>query len=128
MNVNKTFLAGNITRTPETRSVGSTTLTKFGVATNRHYTANGEKKQEATFVDVLAWGKTGETIAKYLKKGDPIFIEGRLSFSSWEDKATGSKRSKLEVVCESFQFVGSTSKSNDAPSSEREPDYGDTPF
>ena len=126
MNVNKTFLAGNITREPDTRSVGSTTLTKFGVAANRHYTVNGEKKQEATFVDVLAWGKTGETIAKYLKKGDPIFIEGRLSFSSWEDKATGSKRSKLEVVCEPFQFVGSSSSTDSKKSTE--PDYGDTPF
>jgi single-strand DNA-binding protein len=125
MNVNKTFLGGNITREPETRHVGSTTLTKFGVATNRHYTANGEKKQEATFVDVLAWGKTGETIAKYLKKGDPIFIEGRLSFSLWEDKSTGSKRSKLEVVCESFQFVGSSSTDSKKST---EPDYGDVPF
>jgi len=112
---NKVILMGNLTRDPELKNTaGGTALAKFGIATNETYTSQGERKQRTTFVDVVAWGKTGETIAKYLKKGSPIFLEGRLEFSSWKDNATGQNRSKLEVVVDKFQFVGGSSGTNDA--------------
>jgi single-strand DNA-binding protein len=106
---NKVILMGNLTRDPEVRSTASgQTVTALGLATNRTYTVGGpggEKREEVTFIDVDFWGKRGEVIAQYLKKGDPIFIEGRLSFRQWDDKE-GNKRSKLSVTGESFEFVG----------------------
>ncbi len=115
MNLNKLLLAGNLTRAPEMRyTQGGTAVCKFGLAVNRRYVVNGEKREDTCFVDCTAFGKTGEVIEKYFDKGKPIFIEGRLSFSQWEDKQTGDKRSKLEVVVESFQFVGSGKDSDSA--------------
>lgn len=106
---NKVILLGNLTRDPEVRSLPSgQTVTEIGVASNRTYTVGGpggEKKEEVTFVDVSFWGRGGELIAQYLHKGDPIFIEGRLNFRQWEGK-DGTKRSKLSVVGENFQFIG----------------------
>ena len=109
---NKVILMGNLTRDPEVRSTpGGQSVTALGIATNRTYTAGGrdgqggEKREEVTFVDVDFWGRTGELIAQYLRKGDPIFIEGRLHFRQWEDKE-GGKRSKLSVTGENFQFIG----------------------
>jgi len=106
---NKVLLMGNLTRDPEVRSTpGGQTVTALGLATNRTYTVGGpggEKREEVTFIDVDFWGKRGEVIAQYLKKGDPIFIEGRLTFRQWDDKE-GNKRSKLSVTGESFEFVG----------------------
>ena len=106
---NKVLLMGNLTRDPEIRSLPSgQTVTELGIASNRTYTAGGpggEKREEVTFVDVSFWGRAGEVIAQYLKKGDPIFIEGRLTFRQWETKE-GQKRSKLAVTGENFQFIG----------------------
>ena len=106
---NKVILMGNLTRDPEVRSTSSgQSVTALGLATNRTYTVGGpggEKKEEVTFIDVDFWGKRGEVIAQYLKKGDPIFIEGRLNFRQWDDK-DGNKRSKLSVTGENFEFVG----------------------
>ena len=106
---NKVILMGNLTRDPEVRSTSSgQTVTALGIASNRTYTVGGpggEKREEVTFIDVDFWGKRGEVIAQYLKKGDPIFIEGRLSFRQWDDKE-GNKRSKLSVTGESFEFIG----------------------
>ncbi len=106
---NKVILMGNLTRDPEVRSTsGGQSVTALGLATNRTYTVGGpggEKREEVTFIDVDFWGKRGEVIAQYLKKGDPIFIEGRLSFRQWDDKE-GNKRSKLSVTGETFEFVG----------------------
>jgi single-strand DNA-binding protein len=134
MNLNKVELIGNLTRDVESRTVGSnnTTLAKFGLAVNEKFTSQGEKKERTTFIDCIAWGKTGEIIAKYLKKGSPIFIEhGRLEFSSWDDKNGGGKRSKLEVVVERFQFVPTGQRDENAParsSKGSDVDYGDIPF
>lgn len=109
---NKVILLGNLTRDPEVRSTPSgQTVTEIGVASNRTYTVGGpggEKREEVTFVDVSFWGRAGELIAQYLHKGDPIFVEGRLNFRSWEAK-DGGKRSKLSVVGENFQFIGGRS-------------------
>ena len=108
-NFNKVILMGNLTRDPEVRSTSSgQSVTALGLATNRTYTVGGpggEKKEEVTFIDVDFWGKRGEVIAQYLKKGDPIFIEGRLTFRQWDDK-DGNKRSKLSVTAENFEFLG----------------------
>jgi single-strand DNA-binding protein len=79
----------------------------LGIAVNRVYTTDsGEKREEATFVDVTFWGRTAEVAGEYLKKGRPIFIEGRLQLDSWEDKQSGQKRSKLKVIGETMQLLG----------------------
>ncbi len=107
-NVNKVFLMGNLTRDPQISYLPSqTAVCEIGLAINRNWTAqDGQKREEVTFVDCSAFGKTAETIGKYLKKGRPIFIEGRLKYDTWEDKE-GKKRSRLRVVVDQFQFVDS---------------------
>jgi single-strand DNA-binding protein len=104
---NKVILMGNLTRDVELRAISSgQQVGKIGLAVNRHFTtASGEKREEVTFVDCEAWGKTAEIMAKYLTKGKPVLIEGRLKYDQWDDK-DGNKRSALRVVIESFQFVG----------------------
>ncbi len=105
---NKVLLMGNLTRDPQLKYLPSQmAVAEFGVACNRKFrTAAGEDREEVTFVDVTAFGKTGEVINQYFTKGKPIFIEGRLKYDQWEDKQGGGKRSKLTVVVENFQFVG----------------------
>jgi single-strand DNA-binding protein len=105
-NLNKVLLIGRLTRDPESRSLKSgTAVVSFGLAVNRTYTRqdSGEKVEETCFLDVEAWGRTGETIVRYMKKGRQIFIEGRLKLDTWEKD--GQKRSKLSVVVENFQFI-----------------------
>jgi len=106
---NKVILAGNLTRDPELRyTPKGTAIARLGIACNRKWNSEtGEMKEEVTFVDVDAFGKTAETIGQYLKKGRPILIEGRLRYDTWEDKQSGQKKSKLGVVLESFQFLDS---------------------
>ncbi len=105
---NKVLLMGNLTRDPELRFTASNQpVAQIGLAVNRHYTSStGEKKEEVTFVDCEAWGRTAELINQYFAKGRPIFIEGRLRLDQWEDQQ-GQKRSRHKVVIESFQFVDS---------------------
>ena len=107
-NFNKVYLMGNLTRDVELKSIqGGSTVARIGLAVNRNFTTqSGEKREEVCFVDCEAWGRTGETMAKYLSKGRPVFIEGRLKLDQWEDKE-GNKQSKLRVVVEGFQFVDS---------------------
>ena len=105
-NLNKVLLIGRLTRDPETRTIQSgSSVTQLGLAVNRTYTRrdSGEKVEETCFVDAEAWGRTGETIQRYMNKGRQIFIEGRLKFDSWE--RDGQRRSKLSVVVENFQFI-----------------------
>ena len=106
---NKVILAGNLTRDPELRyTPKGTAVARLGIACNRKWRSEtGEMKEEVTFVDVDAFGKTAETIGQYLKKGRPILIEGRLRYDTWEDKQTKQKKSKLGVVLENFQFLDS---------------------
>src|SRR5437899_1774613 len=108
-NFNKVILAGNLTRDPELRyTPKGTAIARLGIAINRRWKSEtGEAKEEVTFVDVDAFGKTAETIAQYLKKGRPILMEGRLRYDTWEDKQTNQKKSKLNVVLETFQFLDS---------------------
>ncbi len=99
---NKVILLGNLTRDPELRyTPKGTAVARLGLAVNRSYkTDSGESKEEVTFIDVDAWGKQAELISQYLRKGNPIFIEGRLKLDQWDDKQTGQKKSKLGVVLE----------------------------
>ncbi|MCA9284341.1 MAG: single-stranded DNA-binding protein [Phycisphaerales bacterium] len=105
---NKVVLMGNLTRDVELRSTNNNqSVANLGLAVNRRYrTADGEDREEVTFVDCEAWGRTAETMAKYLSKGRPVFIEGRLKLDSWQDK-DGNKQSRLRVVVENFQFIDS---------------------
>ncbi|HCT45353.1 MAG: single-stranded DNA-binding protein [Phycisphaerae bacterium] len=106
---NKVLLMGNLTRDVEIRHTSSNTAVgNFGIAVNRRYkTQSGEQREDVTFVDCEAWGRTAEVMAQYLGKGRSVFIEGRLKLDQWEDKNGGGKRSKLSVVVENFQFVDS---------------------
>lgn len=107
-NFNKVILMGNLTRDPELRhTAGNQAVANIGIAVNRRWrTPEGEQREEVTYVDCEAWGKTAETMCKFLAKGRPVFIEGRLKLDQWEDKE-GKKQSKLRVVVENFQFVDS---------------------
>jgi single-strand DNA-binding protein len=106
---NKVILMGNLTRDPELRyTPKGTAVARIGLAVNRTWrTETGEQREEVTFVDVDAFGRQAETIAQYMKKGNPLLVEGRLQLHTWEDKQTNQKQSKLRVTLESFRFVGS---------------------
>lgn len=108
-NFNKVMLMGNLTRDPEVRyTPKGTAVAEIGLAINRFFSGeNGEKREETTFVDVTLWGRTAEIAGEYLKKGRPVFIEGRLQLDTWDDKTSGQKRSKLKVVGEGMQLIGS---------------------
>lgn len=107
---NRVILVGNLTRDPELRyTPKGTAIARIGLAVNRHWRdqQTGEMREETTFVDIDAFGKQAETIGQYLKKGRPLFVEGRLRMDTWDDKQTGQKRSRLGVVMENFQFLDS---------------------
>jgi single-strand DNA-binding protein len=107
---NKVILVGNLTRDPEVKyTTGGTAVTEIGLAVNRNWfdKNSNERKEETTFVDVTLWGRQAEIAGEYLSKGRPVLIEGRLQLDTWEDRETGKKRSKLKVVGESMQMLGS---------------------
>lgn len=121
-NVNKVILIGNVTRDVESKALPSgSSLASLSLAVNRSYkTESGEKREEVTFVDVELWGRVAEIAAQYVKKGSPLYVEGRLKMDSWEDKETGQKRSKMKVVGEAIQLLGSKQRDADeAPSTPR---------
>ena len=111
--INKVFLLGNLTRDPEVKLLGGDRATaSFGLAVNRKWKgADGEAKEEVTFVDCECWGRTAETVGQFLTKGSKCLIEGRLKLDSWEDKTTGEKRSKLKVVAEQVKFLDAPGRS-----------------
>lgn len=134
--LNKVMLIGNLTRDPELKNLNNgTSVCDLGLATNRTWkTESGEEKEEVCFVTVVVWGKQAEAAAKYLTKGSPVFVEGRLKFESWEKN--GEKRSVLKVHAERIQFLSSSKKRDDttqdhpAETSQRAPDLenDDIPF
>ena len=106
----KAIIIGNVVRDPETRATTSgSEVTSFSVAVNYNYVMNGEKKEQVSYIEVSAWGKPGNVIAQYAKKGTPIMVSGRLSQRTYEDK-TGAKRSAVEIVMEDFNLLGSRSQ------------------
>ena len=106
MYLNKVFLYGNLTRDPELKALPSgTQVVSFGLATNRTYKdKNGVKQEMAEFHNIVAFGRTAEVIAQYMKKGRPIFVEGRIQTRSWDDKESGKKNYRTEIVVGNFQF------------------------
>jgi single-strand DNA-binding protein len=106
---NKVILVGNLTRDPEVRyTPKGSAVTDIGLAVNRNYTTeSGEKREEVTYVDVVLWARLAEIAGEYLKKGRPVLIEGRLQMDTWDDKQSGQKRTKMRVVGETMQLLGS---------------------
>ncbi len=104
--VNKVFLMGNLTRDVELKHTPSDqAVATIGLAMNRRFrTKDGDNREETTFVDCEAWGRTAEIMSQYLSKGRPVFVEGRLKLDTWQDKE-GANRSKLRVVVDTFQFI-----------------------
>ena len=126
---NKVMLMGNLTRDPELRYTSNgSAVTSFGLAVNRKFKQGDEWKEDVCFVDITVWGKQGENCAEYLSKGRPAFVEGRLQYSTWE--SDGQKKSKLEVVANTVQFLGSRADSKGGSSVEGPPvpDEDDVPF
>lgn len=119
--LNKVMLIGNLTRDPELRYLPSgQPVASFTVAVNRTFNSqSGEKKEEVSFIRVVVWARLAEIVNEYLKKGSPVFVEGRLQSRSWEAQ-DGSKRSALEVVAQNVQFLG-------RPGGSREPASGGAP-
>lgn len=150
MAFNKVILMGNLTADPELRTTpNGQNLASFTIAINRVWnSSNGERQEETSFINCTAWGRTGETISKYLKKGNQLLVSGRLQQRTWQDKDTGKNRSALDIVVEEFSFVNdgnrngnSISKNSEAeqpfpggqgidsiPNDDEEIDLSDIPF
>ncbi|MGY8753336.1 MAG: single-stranded DNA-binding protein [Phycisphaerales bacterium] len=113
---NKVLIMGNLTRDPELKQTPSNQpVAQIGLAMNRKFKdREGNMREEVTYVDCEAWGRTAEVMAQYLSKGKPVFVEGRLKLDQWQDK-DGNNRSKLKVVIESFQFIDSKGGQSSAP-------------
>jgi single-strand DNA-binding protein len=107
-NLNKVMLIGNLTRDPElSYTPRGSAVCDLSLAINRSWTdEHGEKKEEVTFVGVVLYGRLAEIAGEYLRKGRPVYIEGRLRQDSWEDRDTGKKQTKTRIVCESLQLLG----------------------
>lgn len=124
----KAIITGNLTRDPELRSTPSgSSVCGFSVAVNRVYRdPNGEQKEDVSFIDCSAWGKLGEMISQYAKKGSGVLVSGRLSQRSWEDKNGGGKRSRTEIVVEDFNFIGAGSRDGGSSNSNASSAASDT--
>lgn len=105
----KAIVAGNVTRDPELRSTASgTQVCSFSIAVNRSYKdGSGNQQEQVSFIECVAWGRSGEIIAQYIRKGSGLLVSGRLEQRSWEDKNTGQRRSRTEIVVEDFSFMNS---------------------
>lgn len=105
---NKVILMGNLTRDIELRTTPSgQTVANFSLAVSRSWKGqDGQTQDQTSFINCVAWGKPGEIIAQYVKKGDPLLVSGRLDQRSWDDKESGQKRSTVEVNVEDFNFIG----------------------
>ena len=109
-NLNKVMIIGNLTADPEVRTTPrGNSVAELRLAVNRVSSGpnEGERREETTYLDVTCWGRTAEIAGQYLAKGRPVFIEGRLQQDTWEDKQIGQKRSKIRIVAENMQLLGS---------------------
>ncbi len=121
MYLNKALIVGNLTRDPEITTIPSgQKVCKFSVATNRVWKdKSGAKQESATYHNIVVWGKQAETSAQYLKKGQQVMIEGRIETRSWDDKATGEKKYRTEIIADRVQFglkSGGVSAAGNSPS------------
>ncbi|MBU0670656.1 single-stranded DNA-binding protein [Patescibacteria group bacterium] len=121
MDLNKVTLIGNLTRDPETKEVNGNKLAKFGLATNYSWKdrESGDKKEDVVFHNIVAWNGLGSTAAKYLKKGNKVFIEGRVNNRKWEDKK-GDKRFSSEVIAKNMIMLSGKSATSDKAQKEAE--------
>lgn len=125
MNINKTMIAGRLTRDPEVRyTPKGTAVADIGLAVNERVKEGEEWKDKPTFIDVTLWGQNAENVGKYLSQGSLLFVEGRLQQETWEDKETGQKRSKMKVVGQFVQF-GPKSEGSSQGNKETAPTGGD---
>lgn len=126
---NKVILLGNLTRDPELRyTPKGSAIAKIGMAVNRKWRSEtGEEKEEVAFVDVDFFGKQAENIGQYMRKGSQMLVEGRLKLDQWDDKASGQKRSRLTVVGETCQFIGSRQQGTQAAPTPRTAAPADSP-
>ena len=123
MNFNRVILIGNLTRDPQlSYTPNQTAVVDFGLAVNRKWSKDGQQHEEVCFVDCVSFGKAAENINKYLAKGKPVLIEGRLTFDQWTAQ-DGTKHSKHKVSVQSFQFVGGKEET-----SNQKQGSGDVPF
>ncbi|MEK6744310.1 MAG: single-stranded DNA-binding protein [Nitrospirota bacterium] len=135
---NRVILLGNLTRDPEVRYIPSgTAVASFAIAVNRRYKQGDEMKDEVSYIDIVVFGKTAENCGQYLNKGDAILVEGRLQQRRWDDKDSGQKRSKVEVVAQTVNFMPKRSgqaagqggkHDQQEPAPEQPVDEGDIPF
>ena len=112
----KAIITGNLTRDPELRTTSNgSNVCGFSVAVNRTYKdSSGEQKEDVSYIDCSAWGRLGEMINQYAKKGSAVLVSGRLDQRSWEDKNDGKKRSRVEIVVEDFNFIGTAPRGDDS--------------
>ena len=108
----KAIITGNLTRDPELRTTpNGSSVCSFSVAVNRVFKdSSGSQQEDVSFIDCSAWGKLGEMINQYAKKGSGVLVSGRLDQRSWEDKTSGQKRSRVEVVVEDFNFLSNNDR------------------
>ncbi len=106
--LNRVNIIGNITRDPELKyTPKGMAIAEISLAVNRNYsTADGERREEVTYLEVTFWGKQAEVLGKWMRKGKPLYVEGRLRLDTWEDKESGKKQSRLRITGEEFQFLG----------------------
>jgi single-strand DNA-binding protein len=131
-NINRVIITGNLTRDPEMRAAGSTSVTSLRVACNarRKNGQTGEWEDQPNYFDVTVWGAQGENCAKFLAKGRPVAIDGRLHWREWADKDSGQKRQAVDIIADTVQFLGGrddAGNGNGYSSSVRAPE-GDVPI
>jgi single-strand DNA-binding protein len=134
---NKVILLGNLTRDPEVRyTPNGIAVASFAIAVNRKYKQGDETKEEVSYIDIVVFGKQAESCGQYIGKGDSVLIDGRLQQRRWDDKDSGQKRSKLEVIAQSVNFMpkrssgqaGAGGQAHPEPAPEAHVDEGDIPF
>jgi len=132
---NKVILLGNLTRDPEVRyTPNGIAVASFAIAVNRKYKQGDETKEEVSYIDIVVFGKQAESCGQYINKGDSVLIDGRLQQRRWDDKETGQKRNKIEVVAQSVNFMpkrssgGGQAHAHAEPAPEAPVDEGEIPF
>lgn len=110
----KAIVAGNVTRDPEMRSTaGGSQVCSFAIAVNRTFRdSSGNQQDQVSYIDCVAWGKSAEIISQYVKKGSALLVSGRLEQRSWEDKNSGQRRSRTEIIIEDFSFINGNGNGN----------------
>ncbi|MEM7048890.1 MAG: single-stranded DNA-binding protein [Acidobacteriota bacterium] len=113
--VNKVILVGNLGRDPEVRNTpNGQSVASFSLATSRRWRdREGQSQSETTWHNIVCWGKSAEIAGRFLQKGKQVYIEGRLQTRSWEDRKTGEKKYRTEIVCDNFQMLGQRGERDD---------------